>query len=290
MTNVQMASIIIIVKNDRGVEQTLDALMLQVAPVKKEVIVIDASKRSVLADIKKKYPSVRWHYYEQHGKKFTIPEQRNRGVELSTGDVVIFIDANCLPNETWLSAIVSSIQSGEDVVCGPCRPSNPTNLVQYIEEHDAKTYVSECTTINVAVRRSVLKKVGLFDTALAYGEDVDYFWRVKDAGYKICFDPAVAISHDYGKSKEQFRRAYRYGKSRAILHKKHWRTRILQLVAHEPHVWIYPLFLLTLPLAIWFPAYLLVLLIPLIKNRSLGVIVHHLIFAVGVLVGLFVSF
>ena len=287
MVKVKMISVVIIVKNDTGIDKTLSAIQTQSVSVPLEVVVVDASSPQVLDYIRRKYPTVIWDAFDQKGKRFTIPEQRNRGLELAKGDLVVFIDASCVPVDNWLSSLRNTIESGEYVVCGPCRPSNPKNLVHYIEEHSAKAYVSECTTINVAVRRVIIDRVGQFDTNLTYGEDVDYFWRVKDAGYKLCYDPNAGVTHDYGDMEEQRRRAFRYGKSRIILYKKHWHSRWAQLLRHEPHVWMYPLFLVTIPLAIWSPLYLCVLAIPIIKNRSIGVVLHHFIYATGVIAGVF---
>jgi glycosyltransferase involved in cell wall biosynthesis len=278
-------SIIIVVKNDPGIRATLDLIAQQQEVVSFETIVIDASDPNRLADIRHDFPNVTWEMFDQKGKRFTITEQRNRGLELARGKIIAFIDANCEPVKHWLKSLVAAIDDGEKIVTGPCRPSNAKNLVHYIEEHSERAYVPECTTINVAMVREVADALGGFDEHLEYGEDVDFFWRAVEAGYKICYDPGAAITHDYGEASEQLRRAYRYGKSRAILHAKHWRRRWSQLLLREPHVWAYPLYMLGLPLAIWWPEYLLLLLIPLIRTRSLGVIIHHFVFGFGVIAG-----
>jgi GT2 family glycosyltransferase len=278
-------SVIIVVKNDPGIEQTLESLEKQATGRTFETIVIDASAPGTLKAVQKRFPKVIWEAYDQHGKRFTISEQRNRGLELARGDIIMFTDANCEPVSGWVEAIGRAIDDGESVVTGPCEPSNKENLVHYIQEYKERTYVFECTTINVGLKREVVEEVGEFDTSLDYSEDVDFFWRVTDAGYKICFDPDSRISHDYGDANEQVRRAYRYGKSRAVVHLKHWRTRWKQLLLKESHVWIYPLVILTLPLALIWPWYLLILLIPILKNRSLSLLLHHMIYGVGVIVG-----
>ena len=283
------ASVIIVVKNDRGIEATLAIVSKQAIAPEYEIIVVDASADGSLSDIKARYPQVRWEQFDQRGRRFTITAQRNLGIKLARADVIVFLDANCEPQPGWLEALTGTIADGEDIVTGPCRPSNAKNLVHYIEEHTERTYVLECTTINVALRRDVISRTGLFDETLDYGEDVDFFWRASDCGYKICFEPAAAMTHDYGDAGEQRSRAYRYGKSRAIIHAKHWQRRRYQLLRYEPHVWIYPLFILSLPLAILWPPYILLLLIPIIKNRSTSVIVHHLIYGSGVLVGAVLS-
>ncbi len=285
-----LVSIIIVVKNDPGIEPTLELLAAQRTSVSFETIVIDASAPERLAKIRARFPRVRWEMFDQKGRRFTIAEQRNRGLELASGEIIAFIDASCAPVPGWLDAIVGAMNDGEDAVCGPCRNSNPHNLVHYFPEYAERTHVREYATMNLAFRRSVIDKVGLFDPVIIYGEDVDYSWRVTDAGYQICYEPGAAIAHDFGQAEEQFRRAFRYGKARAMLHKKHWRRRLWQLIRFEPHVWIYPLILLSLPIAFIWPAYLLVVLLALvilvIKNRSVTVIIHHFTYAWGVLVGL----
>lgn len=282
-------SVIIIVKNDLGIGATLNLLQQQTIPEAFETIVVDASAPSKLRSIRDTYPEVLWDQYDQCGKDFTFSEQRNRGLALSSGEYIVFIDANCLPSPDWLKVVVESLRGGEDIVCGPCLPSNESNMVHYTEELTTTTYVRECTTINVGLRRSVVDVIGEFDERMTYGEDVDFFWRAREHGFMLCYEPLAGITHDYGSSDEQRKRAYRYGKSRAALHKKHWRTQWYQLLRYEPHVWIYPLFIVLLPLAIIWPYYLLVLLIPVVKNRSIRLVQHHLIFACGVLIGVFSS-
>ena len=61
-----MISIIIIVKSDRGIENTLKKLVKIPKPEKTEIFVVDASEGN-LYDIKKEFPSVRWIYF--HNKK-----------------------------------------------------------------------------------------------------------------------------------------------------------------------------------------------------------------------------
>lgn len=278
-------SVIIVVKNDPGIRATLNGIAKQQGDIRLETIVIDASGPDRLAGIRRDFPKVTWEMFDQKGKRLTITQQRNRGLELARGEIIVFIDANCRPAADWLASLVGAMDDGEKIVTGPCRPSNAHNLVHYIQEHDKRVYVPECTTINVAVAREVANVLGGFDKALDYGEDVDFFWRATRAGYKICYEPGAAITHDYGQAAEQLRRAYRYGKSRAILHAKHWRDRWPQLLGREPHVWAYPLFILGLPLACWWPQYLLLLLIPLAHTRSFGVVAHHFVFGLGVIAG-----
>lgn len=48
-------------------------------------------------------------------------------------------------------------------------------------------------------RKSVLNKVGFFDESFfMYGEDIDLCYRIKQAGYKIVYEPSVEIIHQKG--------------------------------------------------------------------------------------------
>jgi len=49
--------------------------------------------------------------------------------------------------------------------------------------------------VNMSYKRVVMEEVGLFDTALTSGEDVDYNWRVARAGYPILYDPSIVLTH-----------------------------------------------------------------------------------------------
>lgn len=278
-------SVIIVVKNDRGITNTLDSIKASDCTVPYEVIVVDSSKPERLADIRKEHSWVRWDQFP-YSERRTTPQQRNRGIELARSENIVFIDANCIPVDGWLSAIAKTLKK-EDIVCGPVADISKDNLVHYAPVHTEGRYIDVCTTINVAIRKSVIEKIGMFDESFSFGQDVDFFWRATEAGYKIYYDPAVGIGHDWGDRKEQLRRAFDYGKARAHLFKKHWRFRKRELL-HEPHVWMYSLYLIGLPLTIVFPYYPLFILVPMAKNLThnpIGLTIHHLVYGVGVIVG-----
>lgn len=55
------------------------------------------------------------------------------------------------------------------------------------------------------VPRAVIERVGMLDEEyFMYGEDIDWCWRIKKAGYKIVYYPKAEITH------------YKYGSSRLV--------------------------------------------------------------------------
>ncbi len=172
-------------------------------------------------------------------------------------------------------------------MCGPVLDSSEHNIVHYAQEHAEGRYVDDCTTISVGMRREVINRIGVFDPSFSFGQDIDFFWRAVDAGYRIYYDPLVTIWHNWGGSREQVERAFKYGEARAHLYKKHWAHRWRQL-RYEPYVWAYPLFILGLPISWFVPFYPLLILLPVAKNLNQnpsGLILHHMSYGLGVIVG-----
>lgn len=64
---------------------------------------------------------------------------------------------------------------------------------------DSEHEVDSAVGAFMIVRSQAIKKVGLFDEDFFfYGEDLDWCWRFKRAGYKIMFVPTVKIIHHKG--------------------------------------------------------------------------------------------
>jgi GT2 family glycosyltransferase len=284
-------SIVVISKDEPGIDDTLTDLTAaaRALPEPCEVIVIDASQDRLDHVRLRHEPAVRWVRFRQPpGVRISIPHQRNAGVRAASGEIIVFTDAGCRPAPGWLQHLVSALHQGEQVAAGlaltasgtPGLYGHPAELAR------SSRYLAECPTINLAFRREAFEAVGGFDESFAYGSDIDFSWRLVDAGYRIRSVPeAVVLRHDWGTWRRHLRRSYAYGRARARLYRKH-RARRRRIVRTDPIVVVYPAFLLGLPLTLIFPLYPALLLIPAWRNRSLGaarVLADHLTFGAGVL-------
>jgi cellulose synthase/poly-beta-1,6-N-acetylglucosamine synthase-like glycosyltransferase len=286
-----MISIIIIVKSDRGIENTLKKIVKIPIPEKTEILVIDASEGN-LNDIKNIFPSARWVYYHnKKSKKITIPEQRNLGLKKAQGDIIVFIDANCVPDKSWLIELTKPISDeAESVVVGSIKYiGGKTIWVVGEERRNSKKYLDEAPTMNMAFKKEIIKKVGFFDEKFNYGSDVDFTWRATDLGYKIRYNKDAIIYHDWGNLQQEIKRAFRYGEARVRLYKKHpgrWKN----LFGYDMVTLTYPLYIIFFPLTFLWPYYPLFILIPIIKNikiQPLKVVCINLIYGFAVLKELF---
>jgi GT2 family glycosyltransferase len=288
-----MISVVLISKDEASLDDTLTDVCDQVAGLDEpgEVVVVDASAGR-LDHIKQRHEAqVRWIDFEPPaGVRVSIPHQRNIGVRSANGDIIVFTDAGCLPNEGWLERMVAPLRQGENAVAGTSLDLSgavmfPTAHIGRVGHAADASYLVECPTLNFGFRRAAYDALGGFDESFAYGSDVDFTWRLNDAGHRVLYVPEASLRHDYGASRRQNRRSYLYGKARARLYRKH-RARRLSILRSDPIAVVYPLFLLGLPLTLIFPLYPLLLIIPAWRNRSEGVIrvlVDHLWFGAGVL-------
>ena len=288
-----MISIVIISKDEPGLGDTLTDVVSQTKDLEEssEIVVVDASDGR-LDNIRRHHEAaVSWVQFKPPpGVVVSIPHQRNVGVRAARGEIVVFTDAGCRPERGWLGQLVAPLLRGEHVTAGLTLATPGSSGLYDSASRQAlvSQYLPECSTINLAFRREALEAIGGFDEGFAYGSDIDFTWRLADAGYRIRGVPGAVVRHDWGGWRRQVRRSYLYGKARIRLYRKH-RSRLKYVLRDDPIVVVYPVFLLGLPLTLLFPFYPALLLVPAWRNRSNGairVLVDHLVYGVGVLVEL----
>jgi GT2 family glycosyltransferase len=285
-------SIVVISKNEPALAETLDAFVPLLDGLLDEVVVVDASAGR-LDFVRRGHEWVQWVTFTPRPGEITIPEQRNLGVAEAIGDVIVFTDCGCVPDPDWLPRLLAPIiDRSEQVTCGrtgsrrrSVYEGTPDGVAYGGREDAAPEHVGQCPTINMAFRRDAFERVGGFDESFEYGSDIDFSWRLAEAGLRIRYVPDAVVVHDWGDRRRQHHRAIAYGRAKAHLYRKH-PDRIAQLLRDDPIVAAYPLFLIGLPLTVKWRAYPLLLAVPLWRNRGkqpVRVVVNHLWFGVGVL-------
>ncbi len=76
------------------------------------------------------------------------------------------------------------------------------------------------------VRREAIMQVGLLDESFfMYGEDLDWAYRIKQAGWKIYYYPAVVVLHVKRASSRMSPRArYEFNRAMWVFYRKHYRS------------------------------------------------------------------
>lgn len=98
-------------------------------------------------------------------------------------------------------------------------------LLHYIDGNNTAEVDCLCGAA-MMVRREVIDRVGLMDQSyFMYGDDIDWCYRIKQAGYKVYYLPDAEVTHYGGRggSKERsYRNIVEFHRSMAIFHKKHY--------------------------------------------------------------------
>jgi GT2 family glycosyltransferase len=91
---------------------------------------------------------------------------------------------------------------------------------------DIETEVDSVVGAFMLVRCEAIRQVGLFDdTFFMYGEDLDWAYRIKQAGWTVMYNPAVTVTHVKRAASRQSSRAKReFYRAMLIFYRKHYRA------------------------------------------------------------------
>jgi GT2 family glycosyltransferase len=273
------STIVIVNRDDREIVATLRALESQSLSSADRVLVVDAS-HGRLDDIRRQFPQVSWSDYPGNPATRTIAHQRNVGWKESDTDLIIYLDAHCIPVDGWFGALTQPLRDGSyDVVTGPVRLSNTTAHWSYgsTEREERKDFI----TANVAIRRRLLEDLGGFNEDIGFAEDTDMSWRVRDHGTAILCEPAAAITHDMGGYRENVSRSHRYGRGRTRLYRYH-RLPLRRFIADEKDGVVYAVAVALC----WFPPAWLLLVAMWWRARTLDgwrTVAYQIAYGAGIL-------
>ncbi len=190
------------------------------------VVVDDGSAPHTYDEVQAAYPSVIWLRQPRSGPATA----RNTGWQASTGDVVVFIDDDCVLAAGALSLLQEAL-TVLDAAGATIEPLHSGHLVadfmhaehlvtHKMQDGEVRWLVTAC----LAVRRAALEVVGGFDEQLtsAGGEDVDLSLRLKEAGFRLGVAPAAVALHDHRASLRLLVRTYyRHGTGQRRLATRH---------------------------------------------------------------------
>ncbi len=91
---------------------------------------------------------------------------------------------------------------------------------------DQEAEVDSVVGAYMQVRREVIQQIGLLDEAFfMYAEDIDWAYRIKEAGWKIVYHPQVVVKHVKRAASRQSKRAqFEFWRAMLIFYRKHYRA------------------------------------------------------------------
>ena len=130
---------------------------------------------------------------------------RNKAIEASKGEILLFIDSDCLVDDKRLiSKHVEGLHESPVHVLGGgvrgigrsvvAKADNYSHWFLNIPYSDNRVS-THLTTNNMSVKRCVFDQMGCFDVLLRTGEDTDFCERAVKAGFKLGLKSDAIVQH-----------------------------------------------------------------------------------------------
>ncbi|MFL6527091.1 MAG: glycosyltransferase [Chthoniobacterales bacterium] len=196
---------------------------------KYEVVLVDDGSTDNTREIAAQFPEVRYIHQTNHG----LSAARNHGARVATGEVFAYTDSDCMADRDWLYYLISTLLRGDFAgVGGPNVPPPAQNWVQacVAAAPGGPSHVLLTDTIaehipgcNMAWYRWGFENVGGFDPEYhKAGDDVDFCWRIQQAGCQVAFSPAAVVWHHRRFTLRAFMKQQEgYGEAESLLRFKH---------------------------------------------------------------------
>jgi GT2 family glycosyltransferase len=178
-----------------------------------DLVVVDQSETAVMDRARTAVgddPRLRWITTGTRG----LSASRNIGVSATAAPVIAFTDDDCRVPSDWIARLQAAFDGHEDraivfgaVVLPPddrakgyAAEFGPTATTEY--QHVLPDLESQWGVgANMAIRRTVLERIGVFDLMLGAGapfcsaEEIDLTIRALAAGFKVIHTPEVSVVH-----------------------------------------------------------------------------------------------
>jgi glycosyltransferase involved in cell wall biosynthesis len=178
------------------IERTLAAIADQDFGGRYEVIVVDDGSRDGTARLAERAGA----RVVRNRTPLGPAGARNAGVAVSTGGIIAFTDADCVPERGWLHAGVAACEQA-DLVQGRVEPDpdHPPGPFDHTISVPAESLLYE--TANLFVRREWFDRVGGFQPFIDpaeghFGEDVVFAWSARRLGARAAFNPDAIVRHE----------------------------------------------------------------------------------------------
>jgi glycosyltransferase involved in cell wall biosynthesis len=225
-----------------GLQVTLESLVTQTFPSDNfEIIVVDNGSTdntlNVAKEFSKRYPHL--IQCEVEDKIQSSYAARNKGIKVSKGEILCFIDSDMTVETDYLSRIVNSFKNDEVDYLG-CKVDIYSTKNTLSSKYNMATgfpmnkYLENDHFVGVgclSVKKTVIDKVGNFDNRLESGGDFEFGNRVYGAGFKQYYMPDIIMKHPARSSFNQLlSKAFRVGRGLRQIsyyhpqYKKNWKV------------------------------------------------------------------
>jgi len=188
--------------SEKTIGNCVEALMQQDYKGKYEVIVIDDGSKDETADAAEELGAI---VLKQ--KNYGPAKARNLGANNAKGEILVFTDADCIPEKNWLSEMIKPFENPKVVgVQGAYKTKQKSitarfNQIEIEERYDRMKRKSETLdwigSYSAGYRKKDYLEVGGFDESFpkASGEDPELSYKLAKIGKKLVFNSKAIVYH-----------------------------------------------------------------------------------------------
>jgi glycosyltransferase involved in cell wall biosynthesis len=234
-------SVIVPVYNDsEHIELLLDSLSDQDYPKDLlEIIIVDNNSTDNSRQITRQFASRAVTLLEEN-KVQSSYAARNRGIREAKGQILVFIDSDCVADRQWLTRGVKKLlEEHADLVGGQVKFtfSKKQTAAEYYDslcnfQFEEKIKRGTCGGGNLFVRKEVFDTLGLFDGTVKSGGDVQWTRKATESGCSLIYAPEAVVYHPARMIGELLKKLYRVsiGMGQILISKQSSKTLILSAV------------------------------------------------------------
>lgn len=193
-----------------------------------EVLIIDTSSSDTTELIVSKYPKFKYHFLGDI--PYSMVTSRNYGMKVAKGEIIIFIDDDCIVQKNWLSSLTTPfidpyvLATGGRIIYHPWKIPNRGEPIVILDINNGKIWgewdrvvennTEVCTLPggNCAIRKEKADKIDGFDPGFIYSanlEETDFFYRLSQVGGKFLFVPDAVVEHRAAQRTDRLERSQR---------------------------------------------------------------------------------
>ena len=230
-------SVCIVNWNTRGdLEQAIASILGDASGLQVEVVVVDNSSADGSAEmVRERFPSVS---LIQSGANLGFARGYNLAASKAAGRHLLMLNPDTQVRPGALGELVEFLDSRPEAGAAGPRLLNPDGSLQFScrrfprpmaalfrntplgkvipgnrftrdylmtdWDHHVAREVDWLSGAAICIRRQTWEQVGGFDEGFfMYAEDIDWCWRARQAGWRVCYVPQAVVVHKIGRSSDQ---------------------------------------------------------------------------------------
>jgi glycosyltransferase involved in cell wall biosynthesis len=192
------------------IDACLRSLLEQDVRPRPEIIVVDSSGDGTAQRVREQFPGVR---LVPLARRTDAAAARNLGARRAQGELLAFLDSDCVAPRDWLRRLEPPLREGYDGAGGAIANGNGESLVSwagYVCEFRESLPggpardASNLTLGNAAYRRDALLSAGGFPTGCFPQEDQVFHRRLLEKRARLRLDPSIVVAHWHRTERQEF--------------------------------------------------------------------------------------